>query len=580
MFRSIAILKLNILDIYPHLTKKRKFQLILFGFTMLASAFCEAFSLASLIPFLSILTTPNNSEKIRLFQYFNNFYKVENANQFLLILTFIFCIAILASGILRIFNYAFSTRLAALIGSDLSYICLKKTLYQPYLTHLNRNTSQVISTITEYIKDVVVALNGFLQMVTAFVISMFLLLTLFILNIKIASSSIFVISFFYIIVILLVRKRFRFNSLKASIATQEQFKSVQEGLGSIRDVLLSGTQLYYLKKFEEPNRQKRIKQSENIFLSSAPKFILESLGIVLISIIAFQYAKEGNKSSEIIPFLGALALGAQKLIPSCQQIYLNWSTVKGFHYEIEEVLTLLKQNTELIPSTINTKKLNLISELKLKNLSFSYDKNSQFSLNNINLTVKKGDRLGIVGKTGSGKSTLLDIMMGLILPEIGEISLDGNNLLKGNNMKYWRAAIAHVPQNIYLVDSSIEENIALGTKKTDINYKLLRDCAKKAQLDEFIKKLPKGYKTFVGERGVKLSGGQKQRIGIARALYKKAKILFLDEATSALDHNTEKEFLKAINNLSKDITLVIVAHRMSTIKKCNKIIELKDGTII
>lgn len=580
MLRRLGILKFNILDIHPFLTKKRKFQLIFFGFTMLASAFCEAFSVASLIPFLSILTNPNNLENIILFQYINNFYKVENASQFLVILTIIFCIAILTSGVLRIFNYALSTRLAALIGSDLSYICLKKTLYQPYLTHLSRNTSKVISTITEYIRDVMVAMNAFLQMLTAFVISLFLFLTLFILNINIASSSIFIIAIFYIIVILLVRKRFRFNSLKASQATQETIKSVQEVLGSIRDVLLSGSQDFYLKIFEKPNRLKRIKQSENIFLSSAPKFILESLGIILISIIAFQYSNKGNESSEILPFLGALGLGAQKLLPSCQQIYLNWTTVKGYYYETEEVLTLLKQNTDSIPLKKYIRKLNLVKELKVKNICFSYDKNSYITLDNINLVINKGDRIGIVGKTGSGKSTLLDIMMGLITPDSGEIILDGHNLLKGNKMKNWRAAIAHVPQNIYLVDSSIEENIALGTKKQDINHKLLRDCAKKAQLNDFIAKLPKGYKTFVGERGIKLSGGQKQRIGIARALYKKAKILFLDEATSALDNNTENEFLKAINNLSKDITLVIVAHRLSTIKNCNKVIELNNGRII
>ena len=344
--------------------------------------------------------------------------------------------------------------------------------------------------------------------------------------------------------------------------------------------MLSGTQIYYLKKFEEPNRLKRIKQSENIFLSSAPKFALESLGIVLISIIAFQYSDGGNESSEIIPFLGSLALGAQKLLPSCQQVYLNWSIVKGFHYETEEVLSLLNQRVEPIPSNSNVEKLSLAKELKFKNISFSYDKNSNFALKNIDLIIQKGDRLGIIGKTGSGKSTLLDIMMGLITPDSGDIILDGKNLLKGNNIKYWRAAIAHVPQNIYLLDASIEENIALGTKKTDIDYKLLKDCAKKAQLDDFVVNLPQGYKTFVGERGVKLSGGQKQRIGIARALYKKAKILFLDEATSALDNNTEKEFLEAINNLSKNITLVIVAHRLTTIEKCNKVIELKNGIII
>ena len=547
---------------------------------MLSSAFCEALSVASLIPFLSILTNPNNLVKVKLFQIFSNILKIKDPSELLLILTVMFCIAILTSGIIRIVNLALSNKLAALIGSDLSYICLEKSLYQEYSTHLNRNTSRIISTITEYIRNVIVSLNAFLQMLTSIFITIFLLITLFLLNASIASTVIFIITTFYIFILFIVRKKFISNSLIASKATQEQIKYIQEGLGAIREVLLSGTQSYYLRKFQKPDRSKRIKQSENVFLASSPKFALESIGLVLISIIAYKYSQAGNESSQILPFLGALALGAQKLLPSFQQIYLNWSSIKGSHYEIAEVINLLKQEVKYIPSNIHNKKLILNDKLELRNIYFSYEKRTNFSLNKINLTIEKGDCIGIIGETGSGKSTLIDIMMGLLIPNSGEIILDGKNLLKRNNLFYWRASIAHVPQNIYLLDSTIEENITLGINKEKINHELLNECAEKAQLNDFINNLPNRYNTFVGERGVKLSGGQKQRIGIARALYKKAKILFLDEATSALDNKTEREFLRAIDNISNNLTMIIVAHRLTTIEKCNKVVELNKGKVI
>ncbi len=547
---------------------------------MLASAFFEAITITSLVPFLSILINPYKINDFKIFKDFGNFLNIDNPNEYLLPITIIFCFAILLSGLIRIINLALSNNLAALIGSDLSYDCYKKTLYQPYLMHTNQNTSKIIGVLTDFINGTVIALNAYLQMMTAFIISIFLLITLCTLNIKVASTVILIIIIFYIFISIILRQKFKANSLIISKATESQIKRIQEGLGAIRDLLLSGTQSFYLKKFEISDKRKRLKRGENNFLGSSPKFALESIGLILIAIIAYKYSNQNNKSEDIIPFLGALALGAQKLLPACQQVYLNWSCVKQFNYEIDEVIKLLVQKVEDDRMTSFNKKLNFKKSISIKNLSFAYDKNSSFRLKGINIIINRGDRLGIIGKTGSGKSTLIDIMMGLIKPDSGQINLDGINLLETNNNKSWKASIAHVPQNIYLTDSSIEENIAFGIKRENIDYELVKLCAKKAQIDEYIKKLSNGYKTFIGERGVKLSGGQKQRIGIARALYRKAKILFLDEATSALDNETEKDFLKALDNLSNDITLVIVAHRLTTIKKCNKIIELKEGEII
>ena len=547
---------------------------------MFFSALSESFTIASLIPFITVLADPENITNIRFFKNIVDFFEVENPKELLLPLTIIFCLAIFISGLIRIINLALSSKLSALIGSDLSCECYEKTLYQPYVTHINRNTSKIITSITDYIGGTITALNATLQMITSFFIALFLFSTLFALNVKVASTVILIISIFYSLILIYLRKQFKLNSLIISNSSKKQIKYLQEGLGAIRDVLLDSTQIFYLKKFKTTDIRKRLKQGENQFLSAFPKFALESVGIVLITIISYRYSIQENNSTEIIPFLGALALGSQKLLPACQQVYLNWSTIKGYNYEIDGVINLLKQKIEDQKEYIPIKKLNFQGSLEIRNVYFSYNKKSEFNLKKINFKIDKGDRIGIIGKTGSGKSTLVDIVMGLLVPDSGEIYMDGIDLLKSPNNKYWRASIAHVPQNIYLSDASIKENIALGISKKNIDDKLVRICAEKAQLDQFIKNLSNGYETFVGERGVKLSGGQKQRIGIARALYKKSKILFLDEATSALDNKTEKEFLKAIDNLSKEMTLIIVAHRLTTIEKCNKIIELNKGEII
>ena len=580
IFKRFYKFKLNVVRIYPFLNRRRKFQLVFFTFIMTISALCESFTIASFVTFISVLTKPDNLQNIIIFQNISDFLGIKDSSELLLPLTVVFCFAILISGIIRILNLAISTKLAALIGNDLSYDCFKKTLYQPYQIHINRNSSKTISTITDYIAGTTIALNAFLQMISAFVISLFLFITLFVLNTKVASLVIVIITLFYTLISFLVSKRFKSNSLITSYASKEQIKSIQEGLGAIRDILLSDTQLFYLNKFKISDRKKRIKQAENNFLAVSPKYALESIGIILISIIAFKYSNTGSEGTEVIPFLAALALGAQKLLPACQQVYLNWSSVKSYNYQIDGVINLLKQKIEFKDIKNNRVNLKLEKSLIIKNLCFSYNNSSDFSLSKINLTINKGDRLGIIGKTGSGKSTLVDLIMGLLIPDSGQIIIDGKDLSKPKNIKSWRASIAHVPQNIYLTDASIEENIALGINKDNIDFELIKNCAEKAQLERFISNLSQGYKTFIGERGIKLSGGQKQRIGIARALYKKANFLFLDEATSALDNKTETEFLKTLDNISKEITLVIVAHRLTTIEKCNRIIELNKGEII
>jgi len=295
--------------------------------------------------------------------------------------------------------------------------------------------------------------------------------------------------------------------------------------------------------------------------------------MTLIAGLAYFMSSREAGMETAIPVLGALALGAQRLLPALQQAYAAYSNIKGADSSFNDVLDLLDQP---LPGYANQKQPNPIpfsKEIVLQDIKFKYNRDSPWILKNINIKIEKGSRIGFIGVTGSGKSTLLDIVMGLLSPTEGVFTIDKSSI-NTENRRAWQAHIAHVPQNIYLSDSTIEENIAFGIPKEQINHKQVEKAAKQAQIVKLIDSWEDGYQTFIGERGVRLSGGQRQRIGIARALYKNADVLIFDEATSALDNETEKAVMEAIEGLDRDLTILIIAHRLSTLNGCDRIIDM------
>jgi ATP-binding cassette subfamily B protein len=306
---------------------------------------------------------------------------------------------------------------------------------------------------------------------------------------------------------------------------------------------------------------------------------MEALGMTLIAVLAYTMTQQDSGINTAIPVLGALALGAQRLLPSLQQAYSAYSTIKGSESSFKDVLDLLDQSLPEYAEQPRPKPISFEKEIKLTNLSFRYTEDTPLVLKDIDLSLKKGARIGFMGVTGSGKSTLLDIIMGLLTPTGGELIID-KQPINNQNRRAWQAHIAHVPQNIYLSDGTIKENIAFGIAKGQIDHQRVKKAAQQAQIAELIEEWKDGYQTFVGERGIRLSGGQQQRIGIARALYRKANVIIFDEATSALDNETELEVMKAIEDLGKEITVLIIAHRLTTLKGCDKIIKLNKNNII
>jgi ABC-type multidrug transport system fused ATPase/permease subunit len=481
----------------------------------------------------------------------------------------------------RLANLWLNGRLAAAIGSDLSCEAYRRTLYQPYRVHVQRNSSAVINTITAQIARTVVALNNLLQLTTASVVALALLTGLLLIDWKVALATATLFGGVYALLAVTTQRELSRNGQQIASASQQLLKALQEGLGAIRDVLLEGSQPLYLEIYRRADRVQRQRQAQNDFLAAFPRFTLEALGMVAIALLGGLLVLQRGSSGAVIPLLGALALGAQRLLPALQQVYAGWAALKGFNADLAGVLAMFEQ--PLPPSTDAAAPLPLVSSVELKAVRFSYSPDLPEVLKGLDLEIRRGERIGLIGSTGSGKSTTVDLLMGLLEPTAGQLLVDGcdiHDLRHPERLAAWRSAIAHVPQSIYLADSSIAENIAFGIPNKRIDMQRVRDAARQAQIAGFIESSSDSYASFVGERGIRLSGGQRQRIGIARALYKCATVLVFDEATSALDNETEQAVMEAIDGLSKELTIVMIAHRLSTVKRCDRVIRIVNGVAV
>ena len=377
-----------------------------------------------------------------------------------------------------------------------------------------------------------------------------------------------------------VRRELRRNGQKIAEASSQQLKALQEGLGAIRDVLLDGSQLTYLEIYRQADRPQRHLRAKNTFIGAFPRYALEALGMVVIALFGGLLVFQRGSGAAVIPLLGTLALGAQRLLPALQQIYGGWASLKGYNTAMGSVLAMLNQ--PLPPLLHVAEPLTLREGICLEGIHFRYGPDQPEVLRGVNLEIRSGERIGLIGSTGSGKSTTVDLLMGLLMPSAGRVLVDGKDLhdpAYPERLAAWRRAIAHVPQSIYLADSSIAENIAFGVPRQQIDLVRVQKAAEQAQIANFIEASPQGYDAFVGERGIRLSGGQRQRIGIARALYKQARVLILDEATSALDIPTEQALMDAVNELSNDLTIVMIAHRLSTLKRCDLVVRFDSGLV-
>ena len=545
---------------------------------MVGASFAEILSIGAVLPFLAVLTAPERIFQLPAAQPFIRAAGMTSASQLLLPLTIIFGLAALISGGVRLFLLWASTRLSYATGADLSISIYRRTLYQPYSVHVARNSSEIINGISSKTGTVIATFTSILNLISSTIILLAILITLVLVDPVIALAAFGGFGLLYALIIKITQSRLVVNSQRIAHESTQVIKSLQEGLGGIRDVLIDGTQAAYCQIYRNADLPLRHAQGNNLFISMSPRYALEALGMLLISALAYMLALQPNGIAKAIPVLGVLALGAQRLLPILQLAYSSLSTIQGGEASLKDALELLEQPLPDYADQPPAKPLMFLKKIELKNLSFRYTEQTPLVLNNLNLEICKGSRTGFIGVTGSGKSTLLDVVMGLLQPTDGALEIDGQPIASANN-RAWQAHIAHVPQAIYLSDSTIEENIAFGIPKGNIDHNRVKQAAQQAQIAQIIESWPKKYKTYVGERGIRLSGGQRQRIGIARALYKQADVIIFDEATSALDNDTEQAVMEAIESLGNELTILIIAHRLTTLKNCTQVVELGEEGI-
>ncbi len=565
--------------LWVHLSLRRRTQLGALLLLMSAVSLAEVVSIGAVLPFLGALTSPEWVFTHPMAQRFIHIAGIISVDQLLLPLTLVFASAALLSGALRLVLHWGQTRFSYAVGADLSISIYRRTLYQPYAVHLTRNSSEVIAAIASKADGVVYStLLPSLVIVSSTMMLCATFGTLVALEPFIAFAAILGFGSIYGVTIALTKYRLSTYSYTISREQSSLVKVLQEALGGIREVLIDGTQALYCAIYQGADRRLRRAQSNVVIISNSPRYVVEALGMVVIAVLAYVLASGPQGVGSAIPVLGALAMGAQRMLPILQQGYSSWSALRSGRSSLLDTLRLLEQPLPAQASLPPPIPIPFSREIRLNQVSFRYTDTHPLVLKNFSLTIPKGGCIGFIGTTGGGKSTLLDIIMGLLTPVEGGLLIDGVEITS-QNCRAWQAHIAHVPQSIFLADATIAENIAFGVPFDQIDQERVRSAARRAQIAPTIESWPEKYDTEVGERGVRLSGGQRQRIGIARALYKNVDVIIFDEATSALDGETERAVMHALMDGEKTVTTLMVAHRLSTLRNCTQVVEIAGGAI-
>ena len=565
------------------LSKREKRQMVLLLGLMLLMSLFQAIGVASVLPFISLVMNPDLINQNQWLQMFYQYFHFKDTNSFIIV-----------SGLIMLFLILFGNFISAVAtwakfkfvwnnNHNISLRLLRHYLYQPYSFFLNRNSSELTKDI---LNEVQTLSSGFLIPLMDFASRMLIIVVIvtmvLIVNPLITIIAIIILGGSYLLIYWLIRKRLSIKGKGRLAANRERFKVVSEAFGGIKEVKASGREQFYLDKYTRPSSLISNLQAWNALVGTIPKYVLESVafGSVIALVLILLIFK--GEAQNVIPVVTFFAFAGYRLMPAIQdvfqtstQIKFNQATLDHIYKEMINIKTQPVTSNEIAgePEPLEFKE-----QIRLESITFSYSSMGEKVLEDVNITIRKNQKVGIVGATGAGKTTLVDILLGLFIPEQGQIFVDDIKV-NADNVRSWQKLIGYVPQQIYLSDDTISGNIAFGIPDSSIDLNKVKKAASIARLDEFIERLPEKYDSVVGERGVRLSGGQMQRVGIARAVYDDPEVLILDEATSALDSITEKEFMEALEAAAAVKTLVIIAHRINTVRNCDTIIMLEEGKV-
>lgn len=559
---------LNFKKIFSILDWKDKKKFLFLSLLILLISIFEVMSIGMVFPLVSFLVDENNISKFKNLFQLNNFN-----NEEIIRLTILFVSAIfIAKFILTIFFQIRQNRIIFQLMHSLLKKIYTKYLNQPYSFFLNKNTSHLISNLSTQVPDVIY--NFIMPMMLLFseiLILAFIVILLVIVDYKtiLIASIVGFISFLFL---RMVNNQIKFLGTARVFNEKKKMQNIQQSLLAIKETILFDRQNYFINKFNKFSSATTIILSKYFSFLELPKILLELIGFIFLILLIFFFYYLGYNGREILPLIVIFSLAAYKILPSAnriinsiQRMRFTTGAIDSVYYEIRN-----SKNTIVDIKNDSPKPLQFNNFINIKNIFFKYQGSSRFILKNFNLKINKGEILGIYGKSGSGKTTLINILLGLLEPSKGIVLIDSIDIKK--NIKSWQKNIGYVPQIIHLLNSSIKENINLGF--FDKNNITIKASLQLSQLDNFVKNLKNKEKTSIGEDGVKISGGQRQRLGIARAIYRNPEVLILDEPTSSLDNETEEDFIKTIFSMKRKKTIIIVSHKDSVLKKCDRIIKL------
>jgi len=560
---------------------ERKNAIFLMGM-VLVLAMLEMIGVVSILPFLTVLMNPNLIETNFLLNTAfktSSVFGVETKNNFLFLLGVVVFLILITTITFKFLTFYIQLKFTSLLNHKIAKRFVEGYLHQPYSWFLNRHSADLGKNILSEINFVISrGITPMIDLVKQSVIAFAIIITLFFVDpiLTIVIGLTFGIS--YGLIYLVIRTFALGIGQKRVEATKWIFTSITEAFGAIKEIKVTGHEQSYINRFSKPSLVLSRISVLAAVISILPRFVLEAITFGGMLLVVLYLMMQSGNFSAALPVIALFTYAGYRLMPTLQQIYASLFTLRFVGPALDALYKELKSlKTSNFDQTDNVPLIK--KNITLKNINFNYANSSRTTLKNINFNIPAKTSVGIIGSTGSGKTTLVDIILGLLQPQQGLLEVDGKEI-NNSNSKSWQRSIGYVPQHIFLSDDTVAANIAFGVHNDQIDYEAVERAAKIAKLHEFVtSELPQKYQTTIGERGIRLSGGQRQRIGIARALYNSPKVLILDEASSALDNDTEKQVMNEIKKLEKDITLIMIAHRLSTLRDCNSIIILDKGEI-
>jgi len=571
-------------ELYSLLTEDQRKKLRRLQFLVVLMAFAELGSVLSIGPFMALVGDMSQLQSDGIVGDIYRMSGLEDPRTFLFWTGIGVLVALTIAALISMFTIWRLSMYGARVGAELSSRLYSHYMHQPWLFHASGSSSQLTNQIAQECGRITGGIiNPLMQMNARIVMAVLMAVAIFVFNPIVAITGLVIFASAYMAMYRIVRQRLIRNGGTITTSNRMRFKMMGEGFGGIKDALLLGRQGVFTDRFQQASFRLANAQGKNQVMSQVPRFVMElvAFGSVIFLILYLLAAHDGNLGT-ILPLLSVYALAGFKLLPAFQQIYRSISGIRGNLTAFEGLRDDLRASAtatlQLAPSENSSEHLTPRESIELKNVQFTYPGKAEPALQDLTINIGVNQVIGLVGASGSGKSTAIDILLGLIQPENGDLLIDGEPITK-QQLRAWQNSLGFVPQSIFLADSSIRENIAFGLPPELVDEEKVQRAATMAHLDELLAELPEGLNTRVGERGVQLSGGQRQRIGIARALYHDADVLILDEATSALDGITEKLIMDAIHDFSGQKTIIMIAHRLATVKKCDSIYLLANGQV-